>query len=107
MAKEDFVVADRDGVMTAGEKTKADAASTALHEENVAFAETEGVRSAEFADYADALNSYGSRDDIEALADRRARDNASDPADQDFMREEPSTTPPTPGHPDGFAPASA
>ena len=39
-------------------------------------------------DYAEAINNYGARDDVEPLSQRRARDAAADPADQDFTRHE-------------------
>jgi hypothetical protein len=38
--------------------------------------------------YAAALDNYASRDDIEPLSQRRARESAATPADQDFARKD-------------------
>lgn len=39
-------------------------------------------------DYAEAIDNYAARDDVEPLSQRRARDAAASPADQDFARHE-------------------
>lgn len=58
-----------------------------LRREDAERAEAAGVTSVEYIDYAEALENYGTRPDVEPLANRRARELASDPADQDFARQ--------------------
>ena len=107
MAAEDFIVADRPlAGLTAGDKV-AQVVQETPDADAKAAAETAGVSNAAYIGYADALETFQERDDIETLADRRARDNASTFGAADFMRATPSGTPPTPGTPDGHAPASA
>lgn len=45
-----------------------------------------GVTRTEYVDYVDALENYQSRDDVEPLVERRAREAAADFADQSFRR---------------------
>jgi hypothetical protein len=90
MAAEDYVVADRalegqNGALTAGERVAQPNYDNPDTEAKTA-ADTAGVSNAAFIGYAAALATYEARADIETLADRRARENASDFADQDFMR---------------------
>ena len=113
MAKEDYNVADRTiESLTAGEKVQ----ETVYENPDVdakAAADAAGVSSAAFVDYATALNAYQARDDIETLADRRAREYGDTFADGDFMRQNAynadgtAATPPRPGTVQGDAPASA
>lgn len=49
-------------------------------------AETAGVQSARFIDYAEVLGVYEARSDTEHLADRRARHYAANADEQDFAR---------------------
>ena len=58
-----------------------------LRREDAQRAADAGVTSVSYIDYAEALDNYGTRPDVEPLAHRRARELASDFADQDFMRE--------------------
>ena len=51
-------------------------------------ANTANVRKVEFIDYAAALTNYESRDDVETLAHRRARDVGDQFSDTDFVRAE-------------------
>lgn len=62
-----------DGSVDADAKARADAAN---------------VRSVEFIDYAEALSNYEAREDVEPLAQRRAREAATTFAAQDFARAE-------------------
>ena len=112
MAKEDFVPADRalegaDGALTAGERVAQTTYSTP-EEDHAAFiaASGEDVSAAAFVNYADALNAHQSRDDIETLADRRARENGTTFDAGAFMRAPAGNTPPTSGSVDGVAPSS-
>ena len=87
MAAEDYVVADRPGnfPVTAGDKV----AETTFDNPDTdakAFADTNGVSQAAYANYATALNAHQSREDIETLADRRAREYGDQFSDADFMR---------------------
>lgn len=96
MASSDYNVADRnpatvDGALsgsfpvtaqqkvavtvTANPDTDARAAALSAHVQNAAF-----------IGYAAALTAYEARADIETLADRRARSNATTDSAQDFMR---------------------
>lgn len=113
MAASDYNVADRNIVsLTAGEKVQ----ETVYENPDTdakAFAETEGVSQAAYANYADALNAHQSRDDIETLADRRAREYGDQFSDADFMRtnaynaDGSAATPPRPGTVHGDADKSA
>lgn len=51
-------------------------------------ADTANVRKVEFINYAQALTNYETRDDVETLAHRRARDNGTTFAATDFVRAE-------------------
>lgn len=73
------VVADLDVETWGGTDVDADAK---------ARAHAEGVREASFIDYAEALTNYESRDDVETLAHRRARDIGDQFSDADFTRAE-------------------
>lgn len=116
MAEADYNPADRviEG-LTAGEKAVQAAAENITPDADAAaFAATEGVSRPEYANYADALDAYAARDDIEGLAERRAREVATTFAAADFMRTEvydPTTgavnAPPRAGSIEGDAPASA
>lgn len=91
MAKEDYNVADRDlsanqSGLTAGEKI----AGAVWENPDVdarEAADAAGVSHAAYIDYAAALTTFESRDDIEPLAARRARDVGETFADGDFMRD--------------------
>lgn len=48
---------------------------------------TAGVTRSEYIDYADALANFESRDDVEPLSERRAREAADTFAATDFRRE--------------------
>lgn len=86
MAKEDYNVADRpDFALTAGEKVDETVVDTP-DADAAAFAETNDVAHAAFANYATALTAHESRDDIETLADRRAREYGDAYSDAEFMR---------------------
>lgn len=81
MAKEDYVVADRNtDALEAGDKIK----------EVVAETPEDGVEGTDFqspyVDYADALEAHESRADIEPLSARRAREYGTSFSDADFMR---------------------
>jgi len=56
-----------------------------------ARADAANVRSVEFIDYAEALGNYEAREDVEPLAQRRAREAATTFAAQDFTRAEDYT----------------
>lgn len=71
------VVADLDVETWGGTDVDADAASRAA---------AAGVRKASFINYAAALADYESRDDVETLAHRRARDISTTFAAADFTR---------------------
>ena len=114
MSKEDFNVADRphataDGkVITAGKKIL-EAVFDTPEEDHADFIAVSGqdVSEARFVNYADALEAYEARDDIETLADRRARENGEDFDAGAFMRAPAGDTAPTSGSVNGTAPASA
>jgi hypothetical protein len=107
MAAEDYVVADRPNAgLTAGEKVQ-ETVFDNPDTEAQAEAASEGVSNAAFIGYAAALNTFQGREDIETLADRRARSQGDSFADGDFMRAEASDTPPTPGSVNGVAPSSS
>ena len=59
---------------------------SSLEAQRKAEAKTAGVQDARHIGYAEVLEVYNSRSDTEPLADRRARELAVDPADQDFTR---------------------
>lgn len=114
MAEADYNVADRNiTATTAGEKV-AETVQETPDADAAAFAATNNVSKPEYANYAAALNAFQARDDIETLADRRAREYGDAFADADFMRAEaydPATgdanPAPRPGTIEGDAPASA
>lgn len=113
MAKEDYTVADREiTALTAGERV-AETVQETPDADAATFAESAGVSNAAYANYATALAAHANRDDIESLADRRAREYGDDFSDADFMREAAydadgdAVAPPRPGTVHGDAPASA
>lgn len=111
MAKEDYVVADRplegaNGPLTAGERV-AQSVQATPDDDARDFAEDNNVSNAAFVGYADALETHQSRDDIETLADRRAREYGADFDAGSFMRRPAGDTPPTSGSMNGTAPASS
>lgn len=107
MAKEDYNVADRTiESLTAGEVVQ-ETVFENPDTDAAAFADTEGVAIAAYANYATALEAHESREDIETLADRRAREYGADYDAGEFMRAPHGNTPPTSGSVDGVAPASA
>lgn len=112
MAKEDYVVADRalegEGgkALTAGERVEQTVIDTPDADAK-AFAESNDVAIAAYANYTQALNAFQSRDDIETLADRRKRENGADFDAGSFMRAPAGDTPPTSGSVHGTAPASS
>lgn len=113
MAKEDYNVADRRiESLEAGDKVQ-ETVFANPDDDARAFAETNGVSQAAYANYATALNAHQSRADIETLADRRAREYGDTFEDGDFMRANAynvngtAATPPRPGTVHGDAPASA
>ena len=73
------VVADLDPTTWGGTDVDADA---------VARADAANVRHVSFIQYAAALTNYESRDDVETLAHRRARDIGDQFSDTDFVRAE-------------------
>lgn len=88
MAKEDYNVADRPNAgLTAGEHVEETVQDTP-DADAAAFATAGGVSSAAFRNYATALNAFQARDDIETLADRRAREYGDGFNDAEFMRQE-------------------
>ena len=110
MAAEDYVVADRvvEGGFPVTAKDKVDETVYATPDtEAKAAADTANVRNAAYIGYDAALGNYAAREDIESLADRRAREAATTFSATDHMRREPSDTPPTPGSINGVAPASS
>lgn len=107
MAAEDYVVADRNADFPVTAKKKVD--ETVFENpdtETAAAALAAGVRVGAYIDYAEALEAYEAREDIESLASRRIRDGASDFADADYMRA-PAGETPGPGSVDGLAPSEA
>ena len=73
------VVADLDPATWGGTDVDADAK---------ARADAANVRHVSFISYAEALTNYESRDDVETLAHRRARDIGDQFSDTDFVRAE-------------------
>lgn len=59
-----------------------------VNEDQKARAAAAGVSSVEFIDYAEALGNYEARDDVESLAQRRAREAGTTFAAADFARED-------------------
>lgn len=94
MASDDYNVADR--TPDSGDKafpvTAADKLSVTSWEnpdaDAKAAADSAHVTNAAFIGYAAALAAYEARADIETLADRRARENATTDSAQDFMRDQ-------------------
>jgi hypothetical protein len=92
MASSDYNVADR--TPDSGDKafpvTAADKLSVTAwanpDTDAAAAAASANVSNAAFIGYAAALAAYEARADIETLADRRARSNATTDSAQDFMR---------------------
>ena len=58
----------------------------ALQEEARQRAEDADVTRSEYAGYAEAFANYEARDDVETLADRRAREAGTSATDTDFVR---------------------
>lgn len=92
MAKEDWTGAvsgaDRviDGGLEAGQVVNRDPVVTPDADAK-AFADTNNVSQAAYANYDAALSAHEARADIESLADRRAREVATTFAATDFMRD--------------------
>jgi len=116
MAEEDYNVADRKPEggfpVTAGNKVSETVQETPDADAKAA-ADTAGVSNPAYIGYAAALNTHQSRDDIETLADRRAREYGDAFADGDFMRQNAYDAdgtvadPPRPGTVHGDAPKSS
>lgn len=53
-----------------------------------ARADAANVSGVQFIDYAEAIDNYAARSDVEPLSQRRAREAAATPADQNFARHE-------------------
>lgn len=112
MAEEDYNVADRKNVLTAGEKVSETVQATP-DADAAAAARTANVSHPAYIGYAAALETHQERADIETLADRRAREYGSEFTDGDFMRRAPYDAdgtvadPPRPGTVHGDAPKSA
>ena len=89
MAAGDYVVADRAGnfPITAGDKVD-ETTFENPDDDARAFAAAGNVSQAAYRNYATALDAHQSRDDIETLADRRAREYGDQFSDADFMRRE-------------------
>ena len=62
-----------------------------LQEESRDRAETADVTRSEYVGYADAHAAYEAREDVEALVDRRARENGTDADATDFVRSSEDT----------------
>ena len=95
MAKADYNVADRASVTAnGGPETALDRVNETVYvtpdAENKAEALNAGVKDAAFIDYDVALTAHESREDIETLASRRAREYGTTYADGAFMRELPN-----------------
>lgn len=114
MAAEDYVVADRPGdfPVTAGDKVQ-ETVFENPDTESAAAAATAGVSHPAYIGYADALETFQERADIETLADRRARENGVDFDAGSFMRQNAydadgtAADAPRPGTVHGDAPKSA
>lgn len=98
MAESDYNVADRvvldadgnpvaDGHLTAGDKVATTVQATP-DSDAADFAATNNVAKPEYANYAAALTALAERDDIEGLAERRAREAGTTFGAADFMRAE-------------------
>lgn len=104
MAAEDYNVADRPVVNTAGERVAETVQETPEQG-------TEGTDyQSPYVGYAAALDAHAARADIEGLAERRAREVADTFAAADFMRNDAynadgtAAAPPRPGTVHGDAP---
>lgn len=93
MAKEDYDVAERvdwqDGPVTALGRVS-ETVNETPDEENKAEAAAANVKDAAYIGYADALEAHQSREDIETLAARRAREYGADFDAGEFMRQVPN-----------------
>jgi hypothetical protein len=107
MAAEDYNVADRPNAGLTARERLAETEFVNPDEDSAAAAEAAGVSNPAYIGYAAALNTFQAREDIESLADRRKREYGSTFDDGAFMRAIADGTPPSPGTPDGKAPASA
>lgn len=123
MAESDYNVADRvvldadgnpvaNGYLTANDKVQTTVQATP-DADAAQFAADAGVSKPEYANYATALDAYAAREDIEGLAERRAREYGNSFGAADFMRANAYNadgTPaaaPTPGNMYGVAPDAA
>jgi hypothetical protein len=61
---------------------------TSVDDDGKTRADTANVQVVSQIDYAEAIDNYAARDDVEPLSQRRARDAAATPAGQDFTRAE-------------------
>lgn len=109
MAKSDYTVADRklegeNGALTAQERVEQTIQATP-DAESRQRAYDAGVSHPAYVGYAEALEAHQTREDIEPLAARRAREYGSDFNDADFMRLVPGQ--PGPGSVLGQAPKRA
>lgn len=120
MAEADYNVADRivldaegnpvaEGYLTANDKVQTTVQATP-DADAAAFAADAGVQKPEYANYATALDAFAAREDIEGLAERRAREYGSSFGEADFMRDAAynadgtSANAPRPGTIHGLAP---
>src|SRR6476469_1833852 len=71
----------------ANENGYGDTRNTALDQAARARATAAGVTHSEYVDYAEGMTNYESREDVEPLAERRARDQAATFAATDFRRQ--------------------
>ncbi len=110
MAKEDYTVADRDltangGALTARDKVNVNTFANPDVDAKE-FAADNDVSQSQFVNYSEALTAHEQREDIETLADRRAREYGTTFDAGAFMRATPTDEAPTPGTVNGVAPAS-
>jgi len=87
MAQEDYNVADRPDAGRVASEVLADSTRGATPDADAAArAKTAGVSHPAYIDYAEALEAFESRPDIEPLSARRAREYGSDFDAGEFMR---------------------
>jgi len=123
MAESDYNVADRvvldsegnpvdKGYLTANDKVQTTVQATP-DADAAQFAADAGVSKPEYANYATALDAFAAREDIEGLAERRAREAGTSFGAADFMRanaynaDGTAAAAPTPGNIYGVAPDAA
>ena len=75
-------------VKTASEVVNNGEFNNTVDDDAKARADAANVREVEFIEYAAALSNYEARDDVEPLADRRAREAGDQFTDTDFVRAE-------------------